>query len=125
MSKTLNEYMKLPYRLEIVADKEEGGYVGRYPDLPGCFTCSETMTGVVANAEEAKRAWLEAALEEGLEIAEPAEEPDLSEFSGQFKLRMPRSLHRSLAKHARSEGVSMNQYCLYLLAKRDVEEQRK
>ncbi len=23
---TLNEYMELPYRMEIVSDKEEGGY---------------------------------------------------------------------------------------------------
>lgn len=25
--KTLNDYMKMPYRMEIVEDKEEGGYV--------------------------------------------------------------------------------------------------
>ena len=25
--KTLNEYMKMPYRMEIVEDEEEGGFV--------------------------------------------------------------------------------------------------
>lgn len=33
--KTLNEYLALPYRMEIVEDREEGGYVVSYPDLRG------------------------------------------------------------------------------------------
>lgn len=119
MSKTLEYYMSLPYRLEIVPDTEEGGYGARYPELPGCITCAETIEELVKNAEDAKRAWLKAALEEEIEIAEPSDEDDLSGFSGQFKLRMPKSLHKSLAIHAKQEGTSMNQYCLYLLTKND------
>lgn len=64
--KTLEEHMALPYRLEIIPDPDEGGFVGRYPDLPGCLTCGETMEDVVRNAEDAKRAWLTAALAEGI-----------------------------------------------------------
>ena len=117
--KTIDYYMALPYRMEIIPDVEEGGYTAWYPDLPGCLTCSETMDGIIANALDAKRAWIEAALEDGAEIAEPSSDTDLSEYSGQFKLRMPRSLHRSLSVHAKKEGISMNQYCIYLLAKND------
>ena len=40
-------------------------------------------------------------------------------YSGQFKLRLPRILHRALAEHSQREGISMNQYCVYLLAKND------
>lgn len=119
MDKNLDYYMNLPYRLEIVPDVDEGGFGARYPDLPGCITCSDTMEGIIANAEDAKRAWLAAALEEGLPIAEPSPNDDLSQYSGQFKLRMPRSLHKSLSLHARKEGISMNQYCIYLLAMND------
>lgn len=119
MMKTIDYYMALPYRMEIIPDVEEGGYTAWYPDLPGCLTCSETMDGIIANALDAKRAWIEAALEDGAEIAEPSSDTDLSEYSGQFKLRMPRSLHRSLSVHAKKEGISMNQYCIYLLAKND------
>ena len=36
--KTLNDYMAMPYRMEIVEDKDEGGFVVSYPDLPGCIT---------------------------------------------------------------------------------------
>ena len=61
--KTLNEYLTLPYRMEIVEDLES--------------------------------------------------------YSGQFKLRIPKSLHKSLTEHAKREGISMNQYCVYLLSKND------
>ena len=114
--KTLNEYLALPYRMEIVEDREEGGYVVSYPDLPGCLTCGETIESAVENARDAKRVWLEAALEEGVSIPMP---DSLEDYSGQFKLRLPRSLHRALAEHSQREDISMNQYCVYLLAKND------
>ena len=116
MKKTLNDYMEMPYKMEIVEDLEEGGFVVSYPDLPGCITCGETIEMAIANANDAKKAWLQAALEDGYEISEPN---SLESYSGQFKLRMPRSLHRSLAEHSRREGISMNQYCLYLLSMND------
>lgn len=69
--KTMNDYMKMAYKMEIVEDQEEGGFVVTYPDLPGCITCGETIERAVENALDAKRAWIEAALEEGIEIHEP------------------------------------------------------
>ena len=114
--KTLDYYMSLPYRLEIIPDPYEGGYAARYPDLPGCITVGQTMAEAVSNAEDAKRSWIEAALAEEFEIMEP----DIADtYSGQFKLRIPRSLHRALSEHAKAEGTSMNQYCLYLLSRND------
>ena len=68
--KTLNEYLSLPYRMEIVEDRNEGGYVVSFPELPGCITCGETVESVVANAEDAKREWITAALEDGITIHE-------------------------------------------------------
>ena len=119
--KTIDYYMSLPYRMEIIPDDMEGGYTARFPELPGCLTCAETFETLMKNAEDAKRVWLAAAIEDGVEIAEPGEQTaeDLSGFSGQYKLRMPKSLHRSLSIHAKQEGVSMNQYCNYLLAMND------
>ena len=115
--RTLDEYLKLPYRMEIVEDSTEGGYVVSFPELPGCITCGNTIDTAFANAEDAKREWLAVALEEGIHINEP---DALEKYSGQFKLRIPKSLHRSLTEHARQEGISMNQYCVYLLAKNDM-----
>ncbi len=62
--KKLSDYMAMSYRMEIVEDKEEGGFVVSYPDLPGCITCGETMESAMRNALDAKNAWLEAVLEE-------------------------------------------------------------
>ena len=73
MMKTLNEYMAMSYHMEIVEDKDEGGYVVSFPELPGCVTCGETVESAVANALDAKKAWLEAALEDDIEIQEPDE----------------------------------------------------
>ena len=32
----------------------------------------------------------------------------------------PRSLHKSLVENSKREGVSMNQYCVYLLSRNDM-----
>ncbi len=64
--------LSLPYKLEIIPDKEEGGYTARYPELPGCLTYGETLESVTANAADAKKVWLKAALEDGLAINEPS-----------------------------------------------------
>ena len=114
--KTIDYYMSLPYRLEIVPDSAEGGYVASYPELSGCITVGNTLEETVAHVLDAKREWLNAALEDGIEIKEPV---SLDDYSGQFKLRIPKSLHRSLAEHSKAEGISMNQYCLYLLTRND------
>lgn len=111
--KTIDYYLDLPYKLEIVPDKDEGGYAARYPELPGCITVGATLESVVKNADDAKTEWIAAALEEGVAIPEPTFYDD---YSGQFKLRLPKSLHKLLADQSKEEGVSMNQYCVYLLS---------
>ena len=62
MMKTLNDYLAMSYRMEIVEDKDEGGFVVSFPDLPGCISCGETVESAVANAMDAKKEWLVAAL---------------------------------------------------------------
>lgn len=114
--KTIDYYMKLPYKMEIVPEIEEGGFVAMFPDLPGCITVGDTIDEVIANIIDAKKAWIEAELEEGRKIPEPK---DINDYSGQFKLRLPKSLHRILAENSKREGISMNQYCLYLLSRND------
>ncbi len=100
--RTIDEYMRLPYRMELIPDTAEGGYAVRYPELPGCVTCGDTMESAIKNAEDCKREWISAAIENGIAIPEPSSEED---YSGQFKLRIPKSLHRSLAEHSKAEGI--------------------
>ena len=120
--KTMSEYMSKPYKMEVEPDVDEGGFVVSFPDLPGCITCGDTIEQAYANAEDAKKCWIEAALEEGIAIPEPHA---TKSYSGQFKLRIPKKLHKSLAEHSEQEGVSMNQYCVYLLSRNDAFEQQR
>jgi len=69
--KTIEYYLNLPYKMEIVKDKE--GYVATFPELKGCITCAKTIEEVVVMAEDAKIAWITACIEEGIEITEPNE----------------------------------------------------
>ena len=59
------------HRMDFIEDKDEGGFVVTFPDLPGCLSSGETKESAIANAMDAKKAWLEAAIEDGVEIAEP------------------------------------------------------
>ena len=69
--RTLEEYLKLPYRLEILPDAEEGGYVARFPELPGCITVGDSLEDTVTEAMDAKKEWIRAALDSGVSIPEP------------------------------------------------------
>ena len=81
----------------------------------------DALTGVIEHEGTGRAHFLiqqmiAQAREEGIDIPEPV---SLDDYSGQFKLRIPKSLHHALATHAKEEGISMNQYCVYLLTKND------
>ena len=69
--KTIEDYLRMNYTMEVIEDPTEGGFVVSFPELPGCITCGQTLENALANALDAKKAWLEAALEDGLVIQEP------------------------------------------------------
>ena len=69
--KTIEDYLRLNYTMEVIKDPDEGGFVVSFPELPGCLTCGQSLESALANALDAKKAWLEAALEDGLVIQEP------------------------------------------------------
>jgi len=114
MSKDLQYYMGLPYRV-VLHPADEGGYVLEIPELPGCLSQAETLEDALIMIEDAKITWLETAIEDGIEILEPARSSD--DYSGKLNIRIPKSLHRTLAERAKNEKVSLNQYILYQLAR--------
>ena len=65
MPKSLEDYLRIPYRVELYEDPVEGGYTVAIPELPGCLSCGETVEEAMKNIQEAKREWLIAAIEEG------------------------------------------------------------
>jgi antitoxin HicB len=113
---TLDDYLALPYRLEIIPG-EYGSFVVRYPDLPSCITQVEHLDKALTAAREILEGWLEIALEDGQTIPVPRSR---EEYSGKFMVRISKSLHRELVVSANAEGVSLNAYVTSLLAAGEV-----
>jgi len=116
MAKTVEEYLALPYTIEITPD--DNSYFARIKELPGCMTVGTSKADALAMIEDAMREWLTVAIEDGVEIPSPEpEEPN--RYSGKFPLRLPKSLHKKLAENAHRENVSLNQYIVMLLSERN------
>jgi antitoxin HicB len=105
--RSIEEYLALPYTIEIYRDDSDGeeGYVARVVELPGCLTQADSFTELEEMIQDAIRAWIETAIENGQAIPEPQ---ILEDYSGRFVVRLPKSLHRQLVDRANKEGVSLN-----------------
>lgn len=110
--KDLDYYLALEYPYTVVPD--DGSFFVQYPDLPGCMTQVEDAADIPAMAQEIKELWLETSLEDGIDIPEPV----TADYSGKFVVRLPKSLHQSLAHRAGEEGTSLNSYVVHLLGER-------
>jgi predicted RNase H-like HicB family nuclease len=97
------------------------------PDLPGCFSAGDTLEEAVENAREAGAAWIDAALDKGMEIpkASPLDEirrnPEydgwtiglinlddvlLDDTIERVNITLPRRVLRRLDDMAKAEGQS-------------------
>lgn len=115
--RSLEDYLALDYPFEVLADPE-GGYVIRFPDLPGCMSQVETLVELPQVVDEVRSLWIETEYERGNPIPLPTY-PE--EYSGKFNVRISRALHRSLADAAKRNHVSLNHYVSELLARGDAQ----
>ena len=70
MNKTLDDYLTLPYTIEIIPDDE--AWFVQIKELPGCMTEVDEWDEILSAIEDAKHLWLEVAIERGRPIPEPA-----------------------------------------------------
>jgi antitoxin HicB len=115
-TRTLAEYLDLPYRISLIHDVDDegnAGWVAEVTELPGCLSQGSTPDEAVERVREAMGDWISAALKEGQSIPEPRE---ARSHSGRFVLRLPRTLHAELAREAEYEGVSLNAFATAALA---------
>jgi predicted RNase H-like HicB family nuclease len=115
IQRQVGELMKRPYRMVVQGEPVEG-YLASVPDLPGCVTGGATPEEAVEMLQEAMAAWLESVLLRGLPVPDPAAPVAEARYSGNLRVRMPKSLHRRLAEQSKAEGVSLNQLILTYLA---------
>jgi len=112
-TKDIDHYLRLPYAIEL-RQYEDGTWFARMPELPGCMTEADTLEQAADGVRDAQREWIAACLEDGTAIPEPQEPHP---YSGQFRVRITRSLHRELAERAKREGTSLNQLVVSLLSR--------
>lgn len=120
MSKNLEYYMKLRYKIEInpISEEDGGGFVACIPQLGrwAYLGIGKTEIDAIKNLEEVKRELFQEYLKKGIEIPEP--EIEEKTYSGRILLRIPPRLHMQLTKEARKEGTSLNQYIRSLLERK-------
>ena len=75
----LDYYMNLKY--EVVVEPSDDGYVVYIPELPGCITQTDDASEIIPMITDAKRFWLEAALEKEMPVPLPKKVED---YSGRF-----------------------------------------
>ena len=98
----LEEY---PFTIRPLSADEGGGYLIEFPDVPGCMSDGETPEEAIVNGRDALKGCLLMAKELGRPLPEPGV---FAAASGQWRQRVPKSLHARLVSRAAREGVSLN-----------------
>ena len=106
MNKAQKEYAVM---VEPLDDADGGGWLATVPALPGCMGDGDTPEAALEDAEAAIAEWLDAARQAGRPVPGPT-------ALGQWRQRVPRSLHEKLKIVAAREGVSLNAYVANVLA---------
>jgi predicted RNase H-like HicB family nuclease len=97
------------YSFNIIWSDEDGEYVATCPSFPGLSALGETAVEALTEAKIALGLFIKTCEEKGI----PLPEPEVAQkYSGQFRVRLPKSLHREAVRLAALEDVSLNQFVI-------------
>jgi predicted HicB family RNase H-like nuclease len=108
------------YPIAIKWSDEDAGYIATIPGVRGLSAFGESSSVALSELKIAADAYFQS-LKNARKRMPPLDK--ITPYSGQLRLRMPKSLHGELSQAAESEGVSLNTYIITLLSKRQVEEE--
>jgi antitoxin HicB len=115
----LKEY---PFVIRLLTAEEGGGYLIEFPDIPGCISDGETPEEAIVNGRDA----LKACLLTLKEFLRPVTVPGaFTRASGQWRQRVPKSLHVRLVERAKQEQVSLNTLVTAMIAEGLGKQQRR
>ncbi|MFB9974574.1 hypothetical protein FPQ10_06050 [Allobacillus sp. SKP2-8] len=115
---SLDEFLSLNYKLEIVPFEEEGekGVVVKSPEINGLEVYGDTIEEALAEVDESKKALYSLYKEKGWVIKYPNEySQEKDNFSGRTTIRMPKTLHRRVYEYSQQCDVSLNAGIVQLL----------
>lgn len=99
------------FEMRPLSEQEGGGYLVEFPDYPGCLADGETPEEAMREGVDALNSYLATLQELGRPVPESGDV-----YGGQWRQRVPKSLHAALARRADHEGVSLNMLATALLA---------
>ena len=112
----MKETLKLeayPFTVRPLSEADGGGFLVEFPDLPGVMSDGETPEEAIENGRDA----LKAALLTLKEFGDPIPPPGaFNAASGQWRQRVPKTLHARLVERAKQEGVSLNTLVTAMIA---------
>lgn len=103
----------LNYSFRVIWSDEDEAYVATCPEMPGISALDARAVVALAEARVALDLALETHEKEGWPTPVPRR---ITAHSGQFRLRITRTLHEQLVQLAEDEGVSLNALASVLLA---------
>ncbi|MDP2958771.1 MAG: toxin-antitoxin system HicB family antitoxin [Longimicrobiales bacterium] len=105
--------MEPKYGADVRWSPEDEAFVAVCPELGDLSALGPTAHGAVQELESAVQLAVATYVEEGWPLPDP--QPTHA-FSGQFRVRLPRSLHAWLVREAAREGVSLNSFVMARLS---------
>lgn len=103
------------YSINVTWSVEDDCFVATIPEFSGLSAFGATREEAVAEAQIALEGFFEIYEENGISLPKPSTLPN---YSGQFRLRLPKTLHSELSLEAHKEGCSLNSYISSLLSER-------
>lgn len=100
------------YSVNVFWSEEDRCFVATCSEFPLLSAFGDTREEATAEFQIVLEMAIESYQENGLELPKPK---TLVTHSGQFRLRLPKSLHKALADGAEHESVSLNTYIVSLL----------
>jgi predicted RNase H-like HicB family nuclease len=101
------------YSFNVFWSEPDRSYIAICPEFESLSAFGNTPDEALAEMRTVLEMAIETYQEKGWPLPEPKAHP---EYSGQLRLRLPRTLHAKLALQAAAEGVSLNTLIVNYLA---------
>lgn len=105
--------MKNKYSTNVFWSEEDNCFIATCSEFPLLSAHGDTWEEAISEFQLVLEMAIESFIEDGVELPKPA---IAVSHSGQFRVRLPKGLHKSLAENAERDGVSLNSYVIALIS---------